>query len=466
MTDATKGAPAPKKRSLFKRAAWQDAAKRENEDIFSHSNEFKDLVAEENRRKEEEKRQLAEAKRQAEAEQKREQAGKPDNKSKRRKVSTDNEDTILLHSDSVDAGGIGRSQCITCVEWCRLLWHWLTGVRRSRTPLSPTASTLPTGSLAARYDTFARSTRSQGLKAEPIVVDLGDSDDADDSGYKSKSFGDAWNDEEYGVDKNHDVTLRPSYSTTIDEDLEEVKDPEIAAIEARARARAEAKRAATASGSKAPVAQLLIDSILPDTSPLMVKVRVDTTIDKPREAWCARQGFPPEMTRNVFFTWKGTRLYDSTRIQRLGVKIDARGNVSLEGDHSLYDDNDTPKIHVEAWTDAALAQHKREQIAEAEAKRKAAEPSPAVEEREPSPEPVPEAKKYRLFLKAKGLEDWKIQVRPETTFEQLADAFRTARNIAKTQPLTLMFDGDRLPPMDTVQDTELEDMDAIDVLLK
>ena len=50
MTDATTGAPAPKKRSLFKRAAWQDAAKKEDEDMFSHSNEFKDIVAEENRR--------------------------------------------------------------------------------------------------------------------------------------------------------------------------------------------------------------------------------------------------------------------------------------------------------------------------------------------------------------------------------------------------------------------------------
>ena len=81
-----------------------------------------------------------------------------------------------------------------------------------------------------------------------------------------------------------------------------------------------------------------------------------------------------------------------------------------------------------------------------------------------SPEPV--AKKDRLILKARGLEDFRIQVRPETTFEQLADAFRTSRNIAKTQPVTLMFDGERLSPMDTVQDTELEDMDALDVLLK
>lgn len=110
MTDATKGAPAPKKRSLFKRAAWQDAAKKENDDIFSHSNEFKDLVAEESRQKEEEKRKQAEVRRKAEEEQKREKAEKQDKKGKRRKVSTDYEEPILLHSDSVDSGTIGRSQ--------------------------------------------------------------------------------------------------------------------------------------------------------------------------------------------------------------------------------------------------------------------------------------------------------------------------------------------------------------------
>ena len=101
-----------------------------------------------------------------------------------------------------------------------------------------------------------------------------------------------------------------------------------------------------------------------------------------------------------------------------------------------------------------------------EAARKAAEPSPVIDQRDPTPEPVPEVKKYRLFLRAKGLEDFRIQVKPDTTFEQLADAFRTTQGISKTQPLTLMFDGERLSPMDTIQDTELEDMDSIDVLLK
>ena len=175
----------------------------------------------------------------------------------------------------------------------------------------------PSNSLASSCEAIAKSTRAQDSRAELVIVDLGDSDDDDDKvyEYESKATGSGtW----LGDDTNHNVALRPSDSTSLDNNgYEEVVDPEIAAIEARARARAAAKIAAAASGRKAPVAQLLINSKLPDTNPLMVKVRIDTTIEKPREAWCARQGFTPEMTRNVFFTWVGTRLYDSTTIKRL-----------------------------------------------------------------------------------------------------------------------------------------------------
>ncbi|KAL1654910.1 hypothetical protein SLS61_002659 [Didymella pomorum] len=453
MTDATSGAPPSKKRSLFKRAAWQDAAKKGNEDIFSHSNEFGNIVAEENRRKEEAKRKMQdEAKRKAEEEEKREQAEKQDKKGKRRKVSTDYDEPILPHDDLVDSGRIGRSQ----------------SKGQSRTPLSPAPSVPPPNSLAARYGTSARATRSQGSPAQPVIVDLGDSDDDDDSGYKSKSFGDTGNDAANNTEDQHNIALRLSNSTVLEnDDLEEVQDPELAAIEARARARAAAKKAAAANGSKAPIAQLLISSELPDTNALMVKVRIDSTIQKPREAWCARQGFSTEMTRNVFFTWKDTRLYDSTTVKRLGIKVDDYGNVSLEGDDDIYDqEENTPKISVVAWTDTLFAQHKREKNAAEEAKRKAAEPSPAATQRTPTPEPEPEVKKCRLFLKAKGFEDFRIQVNPDTTFERLTNAFRDARKIVRTQPLTLMFDGERLSPMDKISDSELEDMDSIDVLLK
>jgi hypothetical protein len=88
MTDATEGAaaPPPKKRSFFKKAAWQTEAKADpgkEEDMFSHSNEFRDIVNEEKQRKKREKL-LAEDKRKP----------KPkEHDRKRRKVSPHNEDS-------------------------------------------------------------------------------------------------------------------------------------------------------------------------------------------------------------------------------------------------------------------------------------------------------------------------------------------------------------------------------------
>jgi hypothetical protein len=57
MTEPDKPAPA-KKRAFFKKAAWQtkkDTGENER-DIFSHSNEFADIIAEENKRKQEQRR--------------------------------------------------------------------------------------------------------------------------------------------------------------------------------------------------------------------------------------------------------------------------------------------------------------------------------------------------------------------------------------------------------------------------
>jgi hypothetical protein len=38
--------------------------------------------------------------------------------------------------------------------------------------------------------------------------------------------------------------------------------------------------------------------------------------------------------------------------------------------------------------------------------------------------------------------------------------------IPQAQPVTLMFDGDRLKPMDTVEDADIDDMDVVEVHFK
>lgn len=97
MTDAANGpnAAAPKKRSFFKKAAWQTSDRAEkNEDIFSHSNEFKDIVAEEKRRKREEKRIKDEKRRKSNESHER----------KRRKLSEEGEDVKLPSGGGSSSG--------------------------------------------------------------------------------------------------------------------------------------------------------------------------------------------------------------------------------------------------------------------------------------------------------------------------------------------------------------------------
>jgi hypothetical protein len=259
------------------------------------------------------------------------------------------------------------------------------------------------------------------------VIDLGDSDPDDDHGYVPKSRNDkaALDSELARSDHKQHMAVRPSKPPPVEikddgddeEEDEDDLDPALAALRARARARVAAARtqASTANGDapKAPITQLLIDPQIPGASPLMVKVRIDTTIEKVRLAWCEREKFSPEMIRNVFFTWKGTRLYDSTSIKRLGIKVDDNGNLSVEGDDSIYDDDNLPKIHVEAWTQEIYKQWKKEQAADAVARKIAAATPVAAKEKTPTPEPEPEpaSNRVRLILKAKGKPDFKLTVK-------------------------------------------------------
>lgn len=100
MTDTPASVAPPKKRSLFKRAAWQDAPKKDGEDMFSHSNEFNDIVAEQARIRAEEKKQ-------AEAARKRKHSEPRDQK--RRRISNDTEEPVPTKSSSASRERASRT---------------------------------------------------------------------------------------------------------------------------------------------------------------------------------------------------------------------------------------------------------------------------------------------------------------------------------------------------------------------
>ncbi|KAL1595747.1 hypothetical protein SLS60_009436 [Paraconiothyrium brasiliense] len=433
MTDPTNGAAAPpKKRSFgFKKAAWQTAPKNDAQDLFSHSNEFQDIIAEEEKRRNEQKKVEQAQKRKVEKER----------ELKKRKVSVERDEGVRTRSSPRG--------------------HRVAGKGRSKTPLSPTRRD-STSTLATRYDSLTKSSGSSvGAANKSGIIDVDESDDEDDFVHNPSLS-----------PRPIPIHSRQDSRRESSEEVEEVDSPHIAALRAQVRAKSAAKSpdseqvpAASSNSQTAKpsaIVQLLIISEIPDTKPLMIKIRTSEALSKPKEAWCKKQGFTPDKTRAVFMTWKGRRILDSTRIHRLGIRID-NGFVTVEGDPTIYDDDNLPKIHVDAWTEETFKARKEADALEAA---RAAEAASIVEEPEPEPEPEPQAHQIKLVLKAKGMDDFKIKVHAHTEIGHLANAYKNAMKLPQSQPVTLMFDGDRLKPMDTIRDADIDDMDVIEVHFK
>lgn len=284
---------------------------------------------------------------------------------------------------------------------------------RHNLPPSPVKSPKDPVSLSARYDSATKA--SSPKKSTVIELNSPFDEDADPDAVFNISNPD-----------NARIPALPSKPALTEipdeEPEEEEEDPEFRALAAKARARRKAEEAAKAaknsnsatpdrgSGSRhdrpEPVVILLLESVIPETNPLLVKVRLSSTLEKPRKAWCERQGFSKEMAANVFLTWRNMTIWDTTTISRLGVTVDAFGNINVKDDNNIYTDDDPPKIHLQTWTQELFDAAKKE---EEEARRRENESEEEDVVVEP---PKPAEQGLRLFLKAKGIEDFRIKVKP------------------------------------------------------
>ncbi|CAI6341574.1 unnamed protein product [Periconia digitata] len=441
---ATAAPPPKKKKFTFNRAKWQtQAPKAEDEpevDIFSHSNDFEDIIAEEARQKLEAKKK-AEAARKRKADELRSRA--------KRKASEEAEGHVARKASG------GSSQCQTGSNL------------RSPAPQSPVRSKSPLDTLATRYESFTRSSNissSKSSQQQSNTITLDDSDGEDSSQvYSQRPFS--------PTRSTMPIHTVPSASPS---DIEEGEDPALVELRSKARARA-AERAARASKTsetpekqdeqaQSPAVQLLMTSEIPNTVPLIVKVRLNTTLERPRTAWCQRQGFTPAQSRDVFITFKMREIYDTTKIERLDLTHVGNGTVRMKGDETYYDETNLARPQVQLWTRELFEEYKKREAEEAAAG-KACEQLSSLEQPEPEPEPE-QVPQIHLHLRAKNKTIWKIIVKPDTTISHLMDGYKQSRDIPAEQPITLMIDDERLKPMDVISDYEIEDNDTIDVYLK
>ncbi|GAB7359305.1 hypothetical protein MBLNU230_g5957t1 [Neophaeotheca triangularis] len=208
-----------------------------------------------------------------------------------------------------------------------------------------------------------------------------------------------------------------------------------------------------------PIITILITSRIPGTKPLMVHRRYTQRLKEIRTVWCDKQGFSAEFAKDVFLTHRLRRLWDVTTCKSLGLGINDSGQVYLKGDEGK---EGVDKVHLEAMTNDYLAQASAE-----EARKKRAgdleEPGEQTEPGAESKKTGGEKQYVRIILKAKGKEDFKLKVKDSTAISKIIMACSNNWELGDVSNVWLEFDGEKLEPSDQISNTEITDLDMLDV---
>ncbi|KAH0378269.1 hypothetical protein KCU84_g1362, partial [Aureobasidium melanogenum] len=435
------------KRSLFKRPTWAAATPtaasaspdptskpEEPTDIFSHSHTFSELVEARHRQRQRKKsdKDVLRRSQTSEAKDEESRAGK------RRRIS--------------DEDG---SELPTKVK-----------------PKDKERKTSVQASAGSQNFATAPTPQKSRPRQETVIELLDDSDDDAPVSNNNASNGEA---------PPNATSLEPTPAAEADPDADEdavyYSDPDMREFARKAREkRRQEERERNETGVHDPTIKLLITSPLPGTGPLIVSRKLSQNLQAVREAWLSKQSLEPSIASRVFFTHKLRKVYDVTTVRSLGIKVDSYGRIMANGPFANTDDEHAEKIHIVAVTEEAWQELKDEKaakdapkpnkylsnVAAADGRGGSTEGTPAVDDEAVVEEPL-----IKVTLKAKGHSDIKIKVRPSTTFVKMINAARRSFKLDDARVVHLEFDGERLePPEGLVKDTDISDMDCIDVHIK
>ncbi|KAM4055101.1 ubiquitin-2 like rad60 SUMO-like domain-containing protein [Hirsutella rhossiliensis] len=212
---------------------------------------------------------------------------------------------------------------------------------------------------------------------------------------------------------------------------------------------------------------ILVTSTVPNAGPCRMKYLFDKPLRVVRDSWVAvqrRNGvqLPLQHDDDVILTWRRKKVFIFSTLLNLGIRPQGDGRIQVDGHGREGLADSRTRVHMEAWTPELFQE--MEQQEELRRKREAGELSESEDEAADE-SPTPEVK-IRVILKARGLEDVKLTVRPETTVETLVVGFRTQRSIGSDKAVSVVFEGERLEEHVTMEDADIADMDLIDVHIK
>ncbi|EMR62846.1 hypothetical protein UCREL1_10209 [Eutypa lata UCREL1] len=270
--------------------------------------------------------------------------------------------------------------------------------------------------------------------------------------------------------------------------------------------------AATAAANDEPTVQILISSAIEGIAPIVFKRKLHQPLAVVHSTWVEQQvakhaPLPRAVLQDMFFTWRGDKVYQTTTLETLGIRPDASGDGSLWKPRWGERERDPPegyhgrdKVHFEAWTQDMYEKFQRRRERERRRDRgelvsdgedeegggggggdnngeggsgngnthgnnRSGSGEAGAEGRGKSGEPEPQ-KNVKIILKARGMDPENVKVRPSTTIAMLAVVFKRLKKLPAENAVELHWDGEVLDPDSTIEDAEMEDMDSIEVHIK
>ncbi|KAB5539517.1 ubiquitin-2 like Rad60 SUMO-like-domain-containing protein [Coniochaeta sp. 2T2.1] len=252
-------------------------------------------------------------------------------------------------------------------------------------------------------------------------------------------------------------------------------------------ARSDSNNDSQGSNMDEPVINIMVSSHIPGMKAKMMTRRINHNLRAVKVAFLSRHNIPMAMHDEYFLTWKGNRIYATTTPAELGIRV-AKGRpgdkiaavVGAKGAHSSHGNGFHENgLHLEAWTEETYQEYLREK--ERERRRLLGQLDDDDDDLgdkipgsgyQSSQDPggdggVGEEATTRIILKAaKDYDLLKFKVHAHTTIDEMITTFRENRKVPEDKEISLFFDGEKLDGDLAVRDTEIEDMDSIEVHIK
>lgn len=372
-------------------------------DIFSHSQSYTEILAEQQRQRESAgKRVKKEGKRKSDEGV--DESPKRNKKETPRKTSRrKSEETPMKRISGLDVGGLLKEAAIPSYrdEESEDEQIFMEDVReKSRSPIK-----------AAR----TRITRSSGRATgnghnDTDAIELGgsSSDEAHTNGANNAVPGeeeDEESDEELAVlaRQARQRRLQRTHAATPDTTTKSPTPREISSGSPHA--------GPQSSSLPDPPVTILVFSQIDNTNPLKVYRKLSQNLKEIRLAWCKRQGFDESFTQGIFLVHRTRKVYDVTTCKSLGLETDAEGNITMKGAEGK---EGVDQVALEAVTqdiyDRMLAEKERDDAKRRDKWDPDAEAG-AEEEETTAAQPVAE-EMIGLVFRAKGKPDFKLKVKP------------------------------------------------------